>query len=449
MDPITISVIAIVIFLGLMFLGMHVGLSLVVAGFIGYLMLYTGQVHDFGRAVYMGMMEMKTISFSTAANYTMAVIPLFMLMGNFAMYSGITQELFDTCYKWLGRFRGGLAITAVGASSLFHCFCGSATATVATIGTVAYPEMVRYKYDPVASASVIASSSAFGLLIPPSIGFIVYCTMTQVSVSDMFAAGIVPAIIVIILALITIQIIVRRKPELMPAGPRFSLKERIVSLKGLIGFLILFVLVLGGIFSGFFSPSEGGAIGAVGSFVIMLVRKNATFENVWKSLRDSVKTTVMIFMVMIGANVFGTCLAMTQMPAQLAKVMSTGMNPYGALWIIIAIYILLGMAIDTLPLITILVPIFWPLVQAMGWDPLWFGIVMVMCMLTGLIMPPHGIPCCIMAGISKQPLFSIFKGVGPYLVMLAIALVIFVYIEPLSTWLPGVLKAARMAAIAG
>ncbi|MCL2493320.1 MAG: TRAP transporter large permease, partial [Clostridiales bacterium] len=307
-----------------------------------------------------------------------------------------------------------------------------------------YPEMVRYKYDPVASASIIASSSAFGLLIPPSIGFIVYCTMTQTSVSDMFAAGIVPAIIVIILALVTVSIIARLNPKLMPAGEKYSWKERFISLKGLIGFLILFILVLGGIFSGFFSPSEGGAIGAVGSFVIMIIRRNATFANIWRSLRDSVKTTVMIFMVMIGANIFGTALAMTQMPIRLAQVLAGGnMSPYAVLWIIIAVYIGLGMAVDTLPLIAILVPIFWPIVTAFGWNPLWFGIVMVMCMLTGLICPPHGIPCCIMSGIAKVPLMSIFRGVAPYLLMLAVGLVIFVYIEPLSTWLPEVMKAAR------
>jgi len=444
MDPIAISIVTIILFLALMFMGMHVGLSLMVSGFVGYVILYTGSVHDMSRAFFMTLSEMKTISYSTAANFSMAVIPLFMLMGNFAMYSGITAELFDTCYKWLGRFRGGLAFTAIGASSLFHCFCGSATATVATIGTVAYPEMVRYKYDPVASASVIASSSAFGLLIPPSIGFIVYCTMTQTSVSDMFAAGIVPAIIVIILAIVTVIILAKLNPKAMPAGEKYTWKERFISLKGLIGFLILFILVLGGIFSGFFSPSEGGAIGAVGSFVIMVIRRNASFANVWKSLRDSVKTTCMIFMVMIGANIFGTCLAMTQMPAQLAKALAAGgMSQYAILWIIIAVYIGLGMAVDTLPLIAILVPIFWPIVTAFGWSPLWFGIIMVMCMLTGLICPPHGIPCCIMAGIAKVPLMSIFKGVAPYLLMLAIGLVIFVYAEPLSTWLPGVLKAAR------
>ncbi|MCL2492912.1 MAG: TRAP transporter large permease [Clostridiales bacterium] len=426
---------------------MHVGLSLIVAGFAGYMILSSGEVHDMSRAFSMSILEIKTISFTTAGNFTMAVIPLFMLMGNFAMYSGITAELFDTCYKWLGRFKGGLAYAVIAASSLFHCFCGSATATVATIGTVAYPEMVRYKYDPVASASIIASTATFGSLIPPSLGFIVYCTMTQTSVSDMFAAGIVPAIIVIILALITVNILAQRNKKLMPVGEKFNWKERFISLKGLLGFLILFILVLGGIFSGFFSPSEGGAIGAIGAFVIMIIRRNASFANIWRSLRDSIKTTCMIFMIMVGANVFGTALAMTQMPVKLASALAGGnMSQYVVVWIIIAVYIGLGMAIDTLPLIAVLVPIFWPIVTAFGWSPLWFGVIMVTCMLIGVICPPHGLICCIMSGIAKLPLFSLFRGVVPYLVMLVIALAIFVYIEPLSTWLPEVMRAARAGA---
>lgn len=432
MDPILISIIGIVIFLVLLALGQHIGLSLMVAGFIGMFLL---------RGFDPALSELKTISWNTVSSFSLAVIPLFMLMGNFAMYSGITKELFDTCYKWIGRYRGGLGFVAIATSSLFHCFCGSATATTATIGTVCYPEMTRYNYKPVVSAGIIASSSAFGLLIPPSIGFIVYCTMAGVSVGDMFAAGIVPAIIVIGLSFVTVMIMARRDPEAMPAGEKFTLLERLRSLKGILGFAALFILVLGGIFSGFFSPSEGGAIGAFGSFIIMAIRRKASFANVWRSLKDSIKTTVMIFLIMIGANIFGTFLAMTQMPAVLAESLSTmGTSPYVVLWIVVAVYLVLGMCIDTLPLITILTPIFWPLVMAMGWNPLWFGVIMVMCMLIGLISPPDGIPCYIMSGIAKVPLMSVFKASLPFLIMLAGATILFVYVEPLSTWLPSILK---------
>lgn len=292
------------------------------------------------------------------------------------------------------------------------------------------------------SSAIIASSSAFGLLIPPSIGFIVYCTMSGVSVGKMFAAGIIPAIIVIALSIVLIVILAKRDPESMPAGEKFTLKEKIYSLKGVAGFAVLFVLVLGGIFSGFISPSEGGAIGAIGAFVIMIIRRTATWKNIWASLRDSIKTTVMIFIVMIGANVFGTFLAMTQMPAKLARSLSSlDVSQYTVMWIVIAVYIVLGMAIDTLPLIAILTPIFWPLVEAMHWNTLWFGIVMVMCMLIGLISPPDGIPVYIMAGLSKEPLMKVFGACMPFLLMLIAALVLFVYVEPLSTWLPAIIRA--------
>ncbi|SHI07444.1 TRAP transporter, DctM subunit [Sporobacter termitidis DSM 10068] len=432
MDPIIISIIGIVIFLGLLALGQHIGLSLMVAGFVGMLLL---------RGFDPALSELKTISWNTVSSFTLAVIPLFMLMGNFAMYSGITAELFDTCYKWLGRFRGGLGFVAIGTSSLFHCFCGSATATTATIGTVCFPEMTRYRYKPVVSAGIIASSSAFGLLIPPSIGFIVYCTMAGVSVGKMFAAGIIPAIIVIGLSFVTVVIMAKRDPEAMPQGEKFTFREKVRSLKGILGFAVLFILVLGGIFSGFFSPSEGGAIGAFGSFIIMAIRRKASFANIWRSLKDSIKTTVMIFIIMIGANIFGTFLAMTQMPAVLAESLSTmGTSPYVVLWIVVAVYLVLGMCIDTLPLITILTPIFWPLVLAMNWNPLWFGVIMVMCMLIGLISPPDGIPCYIMSGIAKVPLMSVFKASFPFLIMLAAATILFIYVEPISTWLPSILN---------
>jgi tripartite ATP-independent transporter DctM subunit len=301
--------------------------------------------------------------------------------------------------------------------------------------------MTRYKYKPEISAGIIAASSAFGLLIPPSIGFIVYCTMAQISVGKMFAAGVVPAVIVIALALIVVKIIAKRDPDSMPVGEKFTLKERFKSLKGILGFAVLFILVLGGIFSGFFSPSEGGAIGAFGAFIIMIFRKKASFANIWISLRDAIKTTVMIFIIMIGANVFGTFLAMSQLPARLAESLSAmNTSQYLVLWVVILVYLILGTAIDTLPLITILTPIFWPLVTAMHWDPLWFGVIMVMCMLIGLITPPQGIPCFIMSGIAKVPLMRVFGAAVPFLIMLVLATVLFVYVPSLSTWLPSILN---------
>ena len=433
MNPIIISIIAIVLFLGSLSLGMHVGLSLLLSGFTGMVLL-----RGFARA----LSALATISWDSVATFSFAVIPMFMLMGNFATHSGITADLFASCYKWLGRFKGGLGFVAVGTSALFNCFCGSATASAATIGTVCYPEMRRYNYSPEVCAGIIASSSAYGLLIPPSIGFIIYCMMSGVSVGKMFAAGIIPSVVVIALSFVLIVFWAKRDPEAMPAGEKFTMKEKVQSLKGVIGFLALFVFMLWGIFSGFFSPSEGGAIGAFGAFAIMVIRGKANFAIVWRCLKDSVKTTVMIFIIMVGANYFGTLLAMTQMPRKLAQAM-VGMDasPYTVLWIIIAVYIALGMAVDTLPLIAILTPIFWPIVEAMHWDPVWFGVITVMCMLIGLITPPDGIPCYIMSGIANVPLMKVFKACMPFFLMLVVVLIMIIYIQPLTTWLPGFLGA--------
>jgi tripartite ATP-independent transporter DctM subunit len=233
----------------------------------------------------------------------------------------------------------------------------------------------------------------------------------------------------------------RRNPESMPAGEKFTLKEKFESLKGIIAFSILVILMLGGIFAGVFSPSEGGSIGAAGAFIIMIVRRRATFKIIWECLKGTAKITGMIFILMIGAEYFGTMLALTRMPTMLATSLSSWESGFLVIWVVILVYIILGMAIDTLPLITILTPIFFPLVMAMGWDPLWFGNIMVMCMLLGLISPPDGIPVYIMSQISGQPLMKCFWACAPFFLMLFIMLILMVYIPALSTWLPAFIGA--------
>jgi len=380
-------------------------------------------------------------SWEQVASFSLAVIPMFILMGYFATYSGITKDLFTACYRWFGAARGGLGYVTIITSALVNMFCGSATATTATIGTVCYPEMIRYNYKPLPSSAIIASSSAYGLLIPPSIGFILYCTMANLSIGKMFAAGIVPAIIIVVLACVTVAIMAKRDPESMPAGEKFTLKEKLSSLKGVIAFAVLVIFMLGGIFTGFFSPSEGGAIGAAGSFILMLVRRKATPAIIWKCLKDTAKTTGMIFILMVGASNFGKMLAFTRMPHLLASSLASWEAGFMVIWVIIFVYIILGMAIDTLPLITILTPIFIPLINVMGWDPMWFGNIMVMCMLLGLISPPDGIPCYIMSNISGQPLMKVFGACIPFFIMLVIVLVAMVFIPSLSTWLPAFIGA--------
>jgi len=432
MTPLTISIIAIIMFLVFLFFNMRIGIALLLAGFFGVVMM-----RGMGPAVSMLVFG----SWGQVATFSLAVIPMFILMGFFATYSGITKDLFTACYRWFGGVKGGLGHVTIITSALVNMFCGSATATTATIGTVCYPEMIRYKYKPLPSVGIIASSSAYGLLIPPSIGFIIYCTIASLSVGKQFAAGIVPAAIIVVLACVTVSIMARRNPEDMPAGEKFTLKEKFASLKGVIAFSLLVILMLGGIFSGVFSPSEGGSIGAAGAFIIMIVRRKASFEVIWNCLKGTAKITGMIFILMIGAEYFGTMLALSRMPATLATTLSSWESGFLVIWIVILVYIILGMAIDTLPLITILTPIFFPLVLAMGWDPLWFGNIMVMCMLLGLISPPDGIPVYIMSQISGQPLIKCFWACAPFFLMLFIVMVIMVYFPILSTWLPAFIGA--------
>ena len=259
----------------------------------------------------------------------------------------------------------------------------------------------------------------------------------EVAVSRMFAAGILPSIIITGLFFGLIALWAHRNPEAMPTGESFTLKEKLSSLKSLIGFLVLFVFMLWGILSGFFSPSEGGAVGAAGALLIMIVRGKMTPKVIWGCLKDSAKTTCMIFLIIVGANYFGTMLAMTRMPAMLASALvSPDVPAFAVIWIIVVVYLILGTAIDSLPVVVILTPIFMPIVQAMGWDPIWFGIITLMCMFIGLITPPTGIPVYIMSGMTGVPLMKSFKGCLPFLILLILTLALFMYFPRLSTWLP-------------
>ncbi len=431
MDPILISVIGIAVFLVLLFLGLQIGLSLAVVGFFGYAIL-RGFPAAFGL--------LKTTPFSTCASFSLSVIPLFVLMGEFAFFSGISGDLFNACYKWFGRVRGGLANSTLIACALFGAICGSATATTATMGTVALPEMRKYKYANSLSTGVISVGGTLGVLIPPSVVFILYGTLADQSIGSLFAAGIIPGIITTICFIVAVAIVTKRNPDAGPAGEKFTLKEKVVSLKGCLPFVILFILVLGGIFAGFFTASEGGAIGAFGSFVFMIIRRKATWKNITSALANTVRTTAMIFMIMIGAYLFGYFLNMSKMPATLADwAVNSGASPYLVLALILIIFGVLGCFVDALPLVVILIPIFLPIMTSLGIDKVWFGVLVVLITMVGLITPPVGMCCYVMAGVAKDvPLGTIFRGIAPFLIALIAALIVMIVFPILSTFLPTV-----------
>jgi C4-dicarboxylate transporter DctM subunit len=432
MDLLTIGIIGIVILIVILFLGMNIGITMITVGFFGFM-----ACTNFNAA--MGML--KSTPFNTVANFSLSVIPLFVLMGQFAYYSGLSQDLYAACYKILGRLPGGLAVATIGACGGFAAICGSSTATTATMGTVCVPEMKKYNYKSGLATGSVAAGGTLGILIPPSVGFIVYGIVTEQSIGTLFAAGILPGIMLMVLYMVTVVIIAVRDKEAGPPGPKFTAKEKFDSIKGLIPVAILFILVIGGILFGLFTANEGAAVGAFGAFIFLIIRGKCTKENVKAALSDTIKTSSMIFLIMIGAYAFGYFLAVSKLPMALASaVAGLPVSPYVILILILVVYIAMGCIMDSLAMILLLTPIFFPIAQQLGMNPIWFGVLMVMVQELGLITPPVGMNIYVMAGIAKGvPIQTIFKGAAPFIVTLLVATALVIVFPPIATFLPSLM----------
>jgi tripartite ATP-independent transporter DctM subunit len=362
-------------------------------------------------------------------------------MGQFAFYSGLSGDLYKACHKWLGRLPGGLAVATVGACGCFASICGSSTATAATMGTVCIPEMRKYRYAPSLATGCVAAGGTLGILIPPSVGFILYGIISQQSIGALFAAGMIPGILLMVLFMLTIVIRAMRNPELGPPGEKVTLSEKFKSLTSVLPMFALFILVIGGMFLGFFTANEGAAIGALGALLFMAYRKKCTWNNLRLSLGSTVKTTCMIFLIMIGTNMFGFFLTISKLPAIIASaVPAMDVSPYIVLILILLIYVVLGCVMDSLAMVLLLAPIFLPVVINMGMDPVWFGVLMVMIMETGLITPPVGMNVFVIKGVAEDvPIGAIFRGVAPFIVALFAAVALVIIFPRIALWFPGLL----------
>ena len=432
MDLITYAIIGIVVLLVLLFFGMNIGLALGVVGFVGF-----WAVRDFTAAF--GLL--KTIPFTNAMKYSFMVIPLFVLMGQFAFHSDLSKGLFEAADKWLGRLKGGLAMATVAACAAFAAICGSTAATAATMGVVALPEMRRHGYDDSLATGSIAAGGTLGILIPPSTGFIIYGIVAEQSIGRLFAAGIFPGIVLALCYILSIAVVVKIKPQLAPSTSKYSFKEMLISLRGVIAMVVLFLAVIGGMFVGFFTANEAAAVGAFMAFVYMIIVRKFTIQRFITCLRETVQTSAMVFLILIGAYVFGAFLAITRLPMRLAAyVDSLDVNRYVVLAIILILYITLGMVMDSLAMVMLTVPIFLPIIISLGFDPIWYGVLMIMVMEMGLITPPVGMNVYIVAGVAKDvPLFTIFKGVAPMVAGIFVAIIIVIAIPQLSLFLPGII----------
>ena len=430
-----LGLIGCLLLLALLMSSMPVAFVMGVVGMAGLMMMRNPEI---------GMAIASREVYSTLTGQTLSVIPLFVLMGQVAFHSGISRSLFRAAYAWIGRLPGGLAMATVGACTGFGAICGSGPATSATIGMVALPEMKRYGYRMRLATGAVAAGGSLGMLIPPSVVFIVYAVLTQGSIGDLFMAGIVPGLLIAGLFCIAILIWCLLVPGMGPAGEKTTLRQKIVSLGGVIETLILFAVVIGGMFGGWFSPIEAAAIGAFGSLVIAAIKRKLTVRMLSRSLMETARTTCMVMIIVAGAKIFGQFLGRTEVTESLARWLTSLPAPR---WLLIAMilgfYFVAGCFVDALALVLLTVPIFHPVVVGLGYDPVWFGVMIVVVTQMGVISPPVGVNVYVVAGIARDvPLQTVFRGALPFLLALIVATAILILFPNLATFLPELMRQA-------
>jgi tripartite ATP-independent transporter DctM subunit len=378
-------------------------------------------------------------SMRTVTDYTFGVIPMFMLMGAFVSVSGVSRELFKAANAMIGHLRGGLGVATVLACGGFAAISGSSVATAATFSGVAYPEMRRFGYPQSFSTGVIAAGGTLGAMLPPSTVLAVYAILTQQDIGKLFMAGVIPGLIAILLYVSTVMIIVRVRPDWLPRGEARSWGERLSELKNVWSALVLFIFVIGGLYGGFFTPTEAGGVGASGAFLLGLARRKLDRARIKEALLAATRTAAAVFTVLIGALMFGYFLTITQVPQKLTDFLAhLGVGPYGVLLLILLMYLVLGCLMDAMAMIILTVPIIFPIVTHMGFDPIWFGIIIVMTVELGLITPPVGMNVFVIKSVVPEASFStIFRGVSPFVATDILRLGILVSFPILALWLPG------------
>lgn len=382
--------------------------------------------------------QLGIIASETVLTYDFAVIPLFIIMGAFIARSGIAEELFAACYAIVGHFRGGLAMTTVFACGGFGAVSGSSLATAATMSRIAYPAMMKRGYSNELASGSIAAGGTLGILIPPSIALVFYGVITESDIGDLFAAGLVPGIIGIFLYAAAVVWVVLRNPDAGPAGDRMPWGARLKAFRGIWATLVLFSVVMGGIYAGIFSPTESAGIGAAGALVLAVIRGRASFQMIARALQDALKTTVVLMLILVGSMLFAALVNAVRLPTHLADmVMGWGLAPLLVITVIVGIYLVLGCVLESISMMLLTVPVFYPLVAAMGYDLIWFGIVVVVVVEISLITPPIGLNVFVLKSMLEDvELGTIFKGVFPFLVADLVRAALVILVPALSLTLP-------------
>ncbi|MEQ9811720.1 MAG: TRAP transporter large permease [Azospirillaceae bacterium] len=430
MTPVLVGFVGLGVMFALIVLGMPIGFAMGLVGFLGFWALVS-----FNAAV----VKVGVVTFDLSTNYAIGTIPLFLFMAHVLFASGIGRDLYDFAARWLGRQRGGLAMATIGASSGFAAVSASSLATTATMGLVALPEMRKHNYDVSLASGSVAAGGTIGSLIPPSGMFIIYGILTETSIGAMFAAGIVPGILLALFYMVTIAIVCRLNPAAGPRGPAYPLREKLASLGKTGEVILLFALVMGGILLGWFTPTEAGAVGAFGAVVIATARRRLTWAAARHAIYATLRTTGMIFGILFGAFMFNSFVTVTTIPLNIVGfVTESGFPPFAVLLLILAVYFVLGMVLDASAMMTLTVPLFFPLVTQLGFDAVLFGVLVVRMTEIALITPPVGMNVYVLSGIARDiPLNKIFRGTLPFVIADFCHVALLLAFPILVLWLPG------------
>lgn len=429
MDAEWLGVAGFAVLFALMALGTPVAIALLVVGFAGTALL---------NGVLPAAYTLSGQAFATVTIYELSIIPLFILMGNLASAAGLSRDLFEAAYRLIGHLRGGLAAATILGCAGFAALSGSSIASAVTMGKVAYPEMRRYRYGARLATGSIAAGGTLGILIPPSTGFVIYAVLTEESIGRLFMAGVLPGLMLTALFLVAIALVTLVSPEEGPPGPSFDLREKLVSVLRSTGILAMILITIGGIYTGFFTPVEAAGVGACFALIMLIARGKCSFRTLWDASAETLRTTGMAFFILIGANVFAPFVALSHLPETIADAMTgLSLGAYGTLAVILLGYVILGMFIEGLSLLVITLPIVFPLVVSLGFDPIWLGVVMVIVLEMGLISPPIGVNVFVVKSIVHDvKMETVFAGIMPFWLAMGVALAILVAVPDIALLLP-------------
>ena len=431
MYEVTVGLIALAVVLGLFLTGIELGFAMALVGFLGFSIL---------RSTNAALNLLAKDFFDVFASYGFTVIPLFVLMGQIAFNAGIAKRLFNTAYRFIGHVPGGMAMATVAGATAFKAICGSSPATAATFASVAVPEMDRYGYDKKLSTGIVATVGTLGILIPPSVTLIVFGIITELSIGKLFLAGIIPGLIIAFFFIVIIYGWCKINPNLGPKGQKSTWKERIASLPEFVLVVVIFLLMIWGLMKGLFTPTEAGSVGTGLVLLLSIVRRDIDFRGFLKSVAESLRTACMVLMLIAGSTILGHFLAVTKLPMIAADwVVGLPLNRYVIMIIISFIYQTGGSFIDDLAFMILATPIFYPVIIKLGFDPIWFGMIIAITVMIGVVIPPVAINVFVVKNITKVPFSVIYKGVYPFLISLLVAGALLFFFPQLALWLPDLL----------